>query len=188
MRILANIMHVPGRFRLFVAFAVAIASRATPATAQSTQDDSVPRAPVRQTRACVVARIVDGDTFTCRGGLRVRLLGIDTPEKSQQPFGERARSALAERLPLGSKVLLERDVQTRDRYGRYLAYVWRDSVLVNWVMLRRGWAVLYTAPPNMQYVEHFRKAQRAAREEAAGFWSIGALECAPIEHRQGRCD
>lgn len=181
-------MVIPRALRFSIALAMGIACEAQAAVVRSAQDDSVPREPMRKTRACTVARIVDGDTFHCRGGLRVRLLGIDTPEMTQRPFGERARSALRELLPIGSKVLLERDVQTRDRYGRHLAYVWRDSVLVNWVMLRRGWAVLYTAPPNVQYVEHFRKAQRAAREEAAGFWSIGALECAPIEHRQGRCD
>lgn len=180
-------MVIPRVLRFFIAFAMGIACEAQ-AALRSAQDDSVPRAPIRETRACTIARIVDGDTFYCRGGLRVRLLGIDTPEMTQRPFGERARSALRELLPIGSKVLLERDVQTRDRYGRYLAYVWRDSVLVNWVMLRRGFAVLYTAPPNVQYVEHFQKAQRAAREEEAGLWSLVAFACEPSEHRHRRCD
>lgn len=68
---------------------------------------SAPRGPVRETRACAVARIVDGDTFDCRGGPRVRPIGIDAPELSQRPFGHRARRALERLIPVGSEVRLE---------------------------------------------------------------------------------
>lgn len=74
-----------------------------------------------------------------------------------------------------------------DRYGRFLAYVWRDTLLVNWAILRDGWAVLYTLPPNVQYVEGFREAQRASREAGAGLWATDAFRCPPYDHRRGRC-
>jgi micrococcal nuclease len=144
--------------------------------------------PIRETEPCTVERIVDGDTLVCRGGLRVRLIGIDTPELSQQPFGEQARAALAALVPPGAAVLLERDVELTDRYGRRLAYLWRDGVFVNWQMLRGGWAVLLTYPPNVQYVEHFQEAQRLAREQGRGLWATGGFACAPADRRRGRCD
>jgi micrococcal nuclease len=144
--------------------------------------------PVRETEPCTVERIIDGDTLACRGGLRVRLIGIDTPEMSQQPFGQQARDALAELAPWGSSVLLERDVELTDQYGRRLAYVWREGVFVNWQMVRGGWAILLTYPPNVQYVEFFQDAQRRAREAGLGLWGSGGFDCAPVDQRRGRCE
>jgi micrococcal nuclease len=147
-----------------------------------------PSRPIRATESCAVQRIVDGDTLVCQGGLRVRLIGIDTPELSQAPFGEQARGALARLAPVGSTVLLERDVELTDRYGRRLAYVWRDGLLVNWQMVSDGWAVLLTYPPNVQYVEPLQEAHRRARHDQAGLWAAGGFTCAPVDRRRRRCE
>lgn len=150
--------------------------------------DTGPTTPVRQTRACVITRIVDGDTIDCRSSGRVRLIGIDTPELDQAPYGSQAAAALAELAPVGATVQLEPDVEPRDRYGRLLAYVWTDARMVNWLLIRRGWAVLLTYPPNVQYVDWFTSAQARAREERRGLWAQDAFQCLPAEHRRGRCD
>ena len=87
-----------------------------------------PPAPVRATRPCVVARIVDGDTIECQGVGRVRLIGMDTPEASQVPYGDMATEALAFILGDASEIVLEGDVEARDRYGRTVAsgpYIYR---------------------------------------------------------------
>lgn len=144
--------------------------------------------PRRETEPCTVVRIVDGDTLDCEGGLRVRLIGIDTPEMNQRPFGEQAREVLTGLAPVGSSVQLERDVELADQYGRRLAYVWRDGVFVNWQLVRGGWAMLLTYPPNVQYVEQFQEAQRRARETGQGLWATGGFDCAPVDRRRGRCD
>lgn len=144
--------------------------------------------PMGETEPCEVQRIIDGDTFVCADGARVRLIGIDTPELSQAPFGERAGRALAELMPVGSTVLLERDVELNDRFNRRLAYVWRNGVFVNREMLGRGWAILLTFPPNVRYVEQFQDAQRRAREAQLGLWATGGFECPPADRRAGRCD
>ncbi|KPK78327.1 MAG: hypothetical protein AMS25_16040 [Gemmatimonas sp. SM23_52] len=150
--------------------------------------DSGPRAPIRQTTSCVVGHIVDGDTFECSGVGRIRLIGMDTPELSQAPFGAMATQALAALIPVGASVELERDVELRDQYGRLLAYVWTDGLLVNWMLVRQGWAVLLTYPPNVQYVEWLTAGQRQAREDRVGLWAIDAFECLPVDRRRGRCD
>ena len=68
-------------------------------------------------------------------------------------------------------VYLEFDVQKTDRYGRLLAYVWLDQTktkMMNEILVRKGYATVYTFPPNVKYQERFLKAQREAREEAEG--------------------
>ena len=180
------------RFALlfFVATAPGLAAQARVAAPwpPAVLRDSLLSGPVRPTAVCVVARIVDGDTFQCVGGPRVRLIGVDAPELSQRPYGLLAFEALAGLMPAGSRVELERDVEPTDRYGRRLAYVWRDTVLINWAMVRNGWAVLLTYPPNVQYVERFEEAQRAARVEGGGLWAMGGFDCRPSDRRRGRCD
>jgi len=109
---------------------------ATPSVVPLT--DSGPPGPVRQTSTCVISRVVDGDTIECSGVGRIRLIGMDTPEMSQGPYGALATEALAELTPVGSTVELELDVEPRDRYGRLLAYVWANGLMVNWALVRRA--------------------------------------------------
>src|SRR5690606_36586634 len=110
------------------------------------QPDRRPPAAARSD-GCTVQRVIDGDTFACAGGERVRLLLVDTPALSQRPFGAVAREEAIRLLPPGARVRLDFDVQTRDRYGRLLAYVWTtdasgDSLMVNRELVRRGMAVV----------------------------------------------
>jgi micrococcal nuclease len=150
--------------------------------------DSGPASPRRQTVACTVMRITDGDGIVCHRIGRVRLIGIDTPEMNQRPFGKQAADALGEMVRVGSVVQLEADVEERDPYRRALAYVWVGRTMVNWRMVRDGWAVLLTYPPNVQYVDAFTDAERRAREEKRGLWATGGFDCTPAEHRRNRCE
>jgi endonuclease YncB( thermonuclease family) len=150
--------------------------------------DSGPTSPRRPTVPCSVTRIVDGDTIECDGVHRVRLIGMDTPEANQPPFGEQASAALATMIAVGSTVALEPDVEPRDRYNRVLAYVWVGRSLINWRMVREGWAVLLTYPPNVQYVDAFTDAERRAREEDRGLWASGGFDCRPVDRRGRRCE
>ena len=140
-----------------------------------------------QEPTCIVSHVVDGDTFRCRDGRKVRLTGIDSPEDQQGPFGAEARQALQGMLPLGIEVRLERDVGLTDHYGRRLAYAWSGSTLVNEAMVRGGWAVLYTVPPNVKYADRFRRAQNEARTGGAGLWGQRGFDCLPTDFRRGKC-
>jgi micrococcal nuclease len=137
---------------------------------------------------CVVDRIIDGDTLACDDGVRIRLLLIDAPELSQGHWGEAACEALVSLAPPGTPLRLERDVQPRDRYGRTLAYVWlADGRMVNEELLRAGVAVVSVHPPNVRHVERLREAVVEARDGRVGLWATSAFECAPADHRAGRC-
>ncbi|HEX6645241.1 MAG TPA: thermonuclease family protein [Gemmatimonadales bacterium] len=146
-----------------------------------------PQLPGQARGTCVVASVVDGDTFRCAGGDRVRLIGIDAPERGQGEIYVLARTALAGLVAPGDTVELEWDAARADRYGRPLAWVWRDSVLVNEALVSGGWAVLYTVPPNVRHVERLERAQRAARRARSGLWAGGGFSCAPSAHRRGDC-
>jgi micrococcal nuclease len=135
----------------------------------------------------VVARIVDGDTFYCADQTKVRLIGVDSPERGQGKVARQASAALARHLSRGRKVVLERDVTQLDRYGRTLAWVWAGDTLVNEAMVRDGWAVRYTVPPNVKYVERLGMAERSARAARLGLWADGNLTCRPEEWRRGKC-
>jgi endonuclease YncB( thermonuclease family) len=138
-------------------------------------------------RSCTVQRIVDGDTLVCQN-TRIRLLLIDAPESGHEDFGLRAKLALEEMAPVGTRIRLEYDVQTHDRYGRPLAHIHTDRGLwLNLEMVRRGYAHVSVYPPNVRHVEQLRAAERKAREHSAGLWATTAFTCKPVDFRRGRC-
>jgi micrococcal nuclease len=146
-----------------------------------------PDGPAGATQACTVARVIDGDTVECDGIGRIRLIGMDTPEADQEPFGAIATRALTALIPPGSDVEVERDVEPRDQYDRVLAYVWTNGLMVNWAMVRQGYAVVLTYPPNVRYAGWFTAAQQRARTERSGLWAAGGFECLPRDRRRGDC-
>jgi micrococcal nuclease len=148
---------------------------------------SAPRPASPPPASCIVERVGDGDTFFCRDGRKVRLLGIDTPELGQGEPGRQAHAALERLIPRGTAVRLEKDVAPRDRFGRDLAYVWTGSRMVNERLVREGWAVLYTLPPNVKYAGRLERAQKEARAAHAGLWESGAFECSPVAWRRREC-
>jgi endonuclease YncB( thermonuclease family) len=140
------------------------------------------------TTPCTIARVVDGDTVECAGGTRVRLLLIDAPERGQRPYGAMATRALRTLVPVATRAALELDVQQRDRYGRLLAYLYApDGRMANEEMVRGGYALLYTYPPNVRHVDRIRAAQDEAKTARRGLWSTSAFECTPAAHRRRAC-
>jgi micrococcal nuclease len=129
-----------------------------------------------------VVRTVDGDTIHVRlasGVEKVRYIGINTPEvhhptRGEEPGGREA-TEVNRRLVGNRSVRLEPDVQTRDHYGRLLAYVWvrgadGAEVMVNAELVRLGYAQVMTVPPNVRHQALFLALQREAREAGRGLW------------------
>ncbi len=134
-------------------------------------------------------RVDDGDTITVllgnRHSERIRLIGIDAPEMGQQRWGERAKRHLAGILASSRSISVEYDVEKRDKYGRLLAYIrTAEGRLVNTEMLKDGYAVLFTFPPNVRHVEELTSAQRQARELKRGIWGKDGLSQSPADWRK----
>lgn len=132
------------------------------------------------TMSADVTEVVDGDTIKVKIGDReetVRFLLVDTPEtvhpsKPVQPFGPEASDFVKETLE-GRTVELEKDVSERDKYGRFLAYVYIDGESIQKKLLERGLArVAYVYEPNVKYVDEYRAIQEQAQKEGKGIWSV----------------
>lgn len=127
-----------------------------------------------------MTRIVDGDTIHVSvAGRRekVRYIGVDTPESRRpgtpvQCFAK-AAGAFNASLLRGRRVELRTDAERRDRYGRLLAYVYRepDRLFVNAELVRRGYARILTIPPNVAHAGEFLSLERDARRAGRGLWS-----------------
>lgn len=127
-----------------------------------------------------IERVVDGDTVIVAiddTEETVRLLGIDTPEKPGGPrpaecFGSQASAYASELLPAGTVVELSRDRETRDQYGRLLAYIHRadDGIFVNRAMIESGHASPLFFAPNTAARDDFTAAANHARRAWLGFW------------------
>jgi micrococcal nuclease len=97
-----------------------------------------------------VLKVIDGDTvdlfidlgFKVGFNTRIRLIGIDTPEKNF-PYGKVVKDYLTNLLE-GNKVYL--DVTKKDKYGRYLGMVYlneSDNVSVNELLINENMAKAY---------------------------------------------
>lgn len=127
-------------------------------------------------REVEVARVLDGDTFDTTDGERIRLLGIDAPEiahrdSKAEPFGDESREWLVGELE-GREVKLTFEERQTDVYGRTLAWVWIDQMLVNENALRTGHAKLLSKFGLPRELEpKLRKAAADARVAKRGLWN-----------------
>jgi micrococcal nuclease len=158
-----------------------IALAACGATAQAPPQDA--RVP------CRVARVIDGDTFSCTGGRRVRLLSIDAPERAQRPYGDSATAALQRLIHRGTEVSLELGRDSLDRNGRTLAFAWlADGRMVNEELVRSGWVVVYLYDrKNLHHADRLQVVEDSARMRRRGLWRDGSIRCRPAAYRRGEC-
>jgi len=127
----------------------------------------------------LVKRVIDGDTFVVENGTKkgdkVRLIGVDAPEtrntsrKKIGYYGKESKVFLT-KLLTNKKVRLVEDVGKRDRYGRILAYVYLGRTFVNAELVKKGYAQVYTVPPNVKYAKLFVELEREARNHGRGLW------------------
>lgn len=151
----------------------AVAETASDSAAESESDALTPNA--------VVLAVIDGDTIEADvSGRRtsVRLIGIDTPEKTggylpAECGGDAATVRARELLPAGTPVLLQRDDELYDRYDRLLAYVYRasDGLFVNRYLVLDGYAGTMHFEPNTTHRDLLDAAQSDARVARRGIWA-----------------
>ena len=122
-------------------------------------------------RAKVVS-ITDGDTFKVllRGQEEtIRIACIDTPELSEDPWGQRAKDALTGMLRVGSKVrLMEHDT---DRYGRTVAEVYKGRGRnIGLALVKKGYAEVYDEYAYQCDEDKLIKFERKAQRKGRGIW------------------
>jgi micrococcal nuclease len=133
--------------------------------------------------------IYDGDTIKVENIGKVRLLGIDTPERKdsdrdryylrQDIKREHLRFIAHEALQFmiktvkGKYVTLHTDHEPQDRHGRLLAYVYLpDGKLLNRVLVEEGYAAVYRKF-SFRKKQEFLAAEKRARASQRGLWRPG---------------
>lgn len=121
----------------------------------------------------LVSEVIDGDTIRLSDGRRIRYINVDTPEEGQC-FAQEAKE-MNEKLVLGKKVRLERDVNEMDRFGRYLAYVYvqeGEEVFVNDYLLAEGAGEFFLDTVNLKHQKELVQAAEKAHEEEKSRWQV----------------
>ena len=116
-----------------------------------------------------VQRIVDGDTLVLENGEKVRLIGIDTPEKGEEYFSEAGE--LLGNLTLNKTLYLERDRSERGKYGRLLYYLYTEDLFVNAEMVASGYAKSYPYEPDTYHSFLFDCLEEQAKAQELVIWS-----------------
>jgi len=124
--------------------------------------------------------ITDGDTFGARtpdqAMIRVRIIGVDTPETKRpgvgvQCFGPEATAELARLMPPGSVVTASRQLTWVDRYGRDLWDVWLpDGRLLSSVLVGGGFGRAAPFAGNDRDAAALEALEASARARGLGLW------------------
>jgi micrococcal nuclease len=113
------------------------------------------------------------DVVTTERPIRIRLIGVDTPEGTPSPecWADEARTHLAQLLPEGSTIWAAPDVDTWDDYDRRLFYLWTDDGrFVNHELVAAGDARALRVWPNVEHEDLLAGAQARAEASGAGRW------------------
>jgi micrococcal nuclease len=132
------------------------------------------------TTTATVLSVIDGDTIDViiegnKDSVRVRYLGIDTPE----PYATKVPECGSSEATARNKQLVENKAVTLvpgadpyDEYERLLAYVYVDDEFVNETLVREGYAQVMMIKPNVQFRNNFTTAYNQARESKLGIWEV----------------
>jgi len=119
-----------------------------------------------RTYSAVVSQVKDGDTLVTGDGETLRLINIDAPEYPDGCLATQAKTRLEE-LVNGKKIKLE--AIEDDNFGRILAWVWQDEVLINKILVQEGLAQV--TKHEYQYTAELIKVESEAKKLAKGIWS-----------------
>lgn len=117
----------------------------------------------QQCQSVRVTDVIDGDTFDSSQG-RIRLYGVDTPERGERCYDEATRRL---RQLSGVQVRVESGPRARDPNGRLLYYAYTSSgESIDETLLREGLAVAWTS--DGQHRDFLVRLEQEARQRGAG--------------------
>ena len=125
-----------------------------------------------------VTRVIDGDTIEIEGKIKVRYIGINTPEIYHDTTGKKTgEQCFANESYLENKKLVEgkiltlvKDVSNKDKYGRLLRYVYVDNLFINEYLITNGYAKIMMIKPDIKYLQQFKDDQGEAKINNLGIW------------------
>ena len=125
-----------------------------------------------------VAHVYDGDTIKLVDGRKLRLIGINTPErgrdgKPDEPFYLAAKKQLQSIISKNNnkvKILFGKD--KHDRYKRLLAHIFTiNNENISEILIKNGMGFTIAIPPNIQLLNCYQKAETNAQKSKRGIWN-----------------
>jgi len=124
---------------------------------------------------------VDGDTAKFKMNeeiIKVRFLAINTPESVHptvgvEAYGKNASNFTCNKLESANKIELEFDPNSdkKDKYDRYLAWIWVDNVLIQDLIISEGLGEVAYLYGDYKYTELLKDHQSVAESKKIGIWS-----------------
>ena len=126
-----------------------------------------------------VKYVYDGDTLTLKDGRKIRLIGVNTPErgrkgKPDEALALAAKQAVKNAVQTGNS--RQRDVrlyvgrEQSDAYGRTLGHLFVDGQSLADMLLSKGLGWHVVVPPNTGLAPCFAAAEKSARRKGEGLW------------------
>ncbi len=115
----------------------------------------------------IVVEVIDGDTIILENGFKIRLIGINAPEKGYSDYFK-AKEVLKS-LILLQNVRLDSDSEDMDDHGRLLRYVFVDNIFVNLWLVEEGYAHVFRES-GLKYENQLKEAETSARLQELGIW------------------
>lgn len=125
-------------------------------------------------KTAYVTKVVDGDTVHFKDGRKIRLVGINTPELDHKN-GQHDNYAIEAKMALdgllNTQIYYQEALDKRDRYGRYLYYLFdKDRISLSSRLLSQGLGYRIAVPPNLDYQDCLAQAEHTARAQQLGVW------------------
>src|SRR5690606_33932738 len=121
-----------------------------------------------------VRRVIDGDTLVLQDGRRVRLIGVNAPERVRdrqpgEPLAERARDLVEIFVTQADRMVLYPGEDTQDRFGRTLAHLFNSAgESLEERMLAQGLARHLVVGRNDRFRKCLEQAEMRARQKREG--------------------
>ena len=135
-----------------------------------------------------VAHVYDGDTIKLVDGRKLRLIGINTPErgrdgKQNEPFYQSAKNQLQQIIKKNKnkiKIVFGKDKQ--DRYKRFLTHIFSmNNENITATLIKNGMGFTIAVPPNVQLLSCYQNAEREAQKHKRGIWGHNYSQPIPID-------
>jgi len=121
--------------------------------------------PTSELTTAKVIRVIDGDTIQIEDKTKIRLLGINTPER-HQPYYQEAKNFL---INLVQNKTIQIENHGQDKYKRTLAYIFQNNKNINKLIIQNGLATLYYYQKDKHY-QALKEAEEFARNNKLALW------------------
>ena len=117
-----------------------------------------------------VNKVYSGNRIKTQSGAKVQYIGLDAPGEARFFYDEckRANKDLVDK----KEISIEFDIKKRDEDKVILGYIYAGDVFVNARLLKNGFALAYSQPPNQKYAGLFITLQKEARKQRTGIWAF----------------